>query len=40
MTWGALAAEIVASRITGEPMPVETSLLDALDPARFLKKKR
>ncbi len=40
MTWAALAAEIVASRITGEPMPVEAALLSALDPARFLKKKR
>ena len=36
MTWAALAAEIVASRITGEPMPVESSLLKALDPSRFL----
>ena len=35
MTWAALAAEIVASRITGEPMPVEGSLLKALDPSRF-----
>jgi len=40
MTWGALAAEIVACRITGEPMPVETGLLHALEPMRFLKKKR
>jgi tRNA 5-methylaminomethyl-2-thiouridine biosynthesis bifunctional protein len=40
MTWAALAAEIVASRITGEPMPVEASLLKALGPERFLKKKR
>jgi tRNA 5-methylaminomethyl-2-thiouridine biosynthesis bifunctional protein len=40
MTWGALAAEIVACRITGEPLPVETGLLDALEPVRFLKKKR
>lgn len=40
MTWAALAAEIVASRITGEPMPVEGSLLRALDPSRFLEKKR
>jgi tRNA 5-methylaminomethyl-2-thiouridine biosynthesis bifunctional protein len=38
MTWAALSAEIVASRITGEPMPVERSLLQALDPARFLVK--
>ncbi len=40
MTWAALSAEIVASRITGEPMPVEESLLKALDPSRFLEKKR
>ena len=40
MTWAALAAEIVASRITGEPMPVEGSLLKALDTSRFLQKKR
>ena len=40
MTWAALAAEIVASRITGEAMPVEGSLLKALDAARFLPKKR
>jgi tRNA 5-methylaminomethyl-2-thiouridine biosynthesis bifunctional protein len=40
MTWAALAAEIVASRITGEPMPVEENLLRALEPGRFLKKKR
>ena len=39
MTWAALAAEIVASRVTGEPMPVERSLLKALDPSRFLEKK-
>jgi tRNA 5-methylaminomethyl-2-thiouridine biosynthesis bifunctional protein len=40
MTWAALAAEIVASRISGEPMPVEGSLLKALDPSRFLEKRR
>lgn len=39
MTWAALAAEIVASRICGEPMPVERDLLDALDPGRFGKKR-
>ncbi|MEO8166288.1 MAG: FAD-dependent 5-carboxymethylaminomethyl-2-thiouridine(34) oxidoreductase MnmC, partial [Betaproteobacteria bacterium] len=38
MTWGALAAEIVACRITGEAMPVENSLLKVLDPGRFHKK--
>ena len=40
MTWAALAAEIVASGITGEPIPVEASMLKALDPARFRQKKR
>ena len=40
MTWAALAAEILASRISGEPMPVEGSLLKALDPSRFREKKR
>jgi tRNA 5-methylaminomethyl-2-thiouridine biosynthesis bifunctional protein len=38
MTWAALAAEIVASRISGEPMPVEASLLKALEPSRFAGK--
>ncbi len=35
MTWAALAAEIVSSRIDGEPMPVERDLLAALDARRF-----
>jgi tRNA 5-methylaminomethyl-2-thiouridine biosynthesis bifunctional protein len=39
MTWAALAAEIIASRITGEPMPVERNLLKVLDPLRFRRKK-
>ncbi len=39
MTWAALAAEIVASRICGEPMPVEASMLKALEPSRFLGKR-
>jgi tRNA 5-methylaminomethyl-2-thiouridine biosynthesis bifunctional protein len=38
MTWAALAAEIVASRIGGDPMPVERDLLAALDAGRFGKK--
>lgn len=38
MTWAALAAEIVASRIDGDPMPVERDLLAALAPGRFEKK--
>jgi len=40
MTWGALAAEIVASRIDGDPMPVERDLLAALDVGRFGKTVR
>ncbi len=40
MTWAALAAEIVASRIDGDPMPVERDLLAALDAGRFGKKAR
>jgi tRNA 5-methylaminomethyl-2-thiouridine biosynthesis bifunctional protein len=40
MTWAALAAEIVASRVSREPMPVEASLLKTLDPSRFREKKR
>ncbi len=38
MTWAALAAEIVASRIDGDPMPVERDLLAALDVGRFGKR--
>lgn len=38
MTWAALAAEIVASRIDGDPIPVERDLLAALDAGRFAKK--
>ena len=38
MTWAALAAEIVASRIDGDPMPVERDLLAALDGGRFGKR--
>ena len=34
--WCALAAQALASAITGAPSPLEASLLDALDPARFL----
>ena len=38
MTWAALAAETVASRIDGDPMPVERDLLAALDAGRFEKR--
>ncbi|HEY4372517.1 MAG TPA: bifunctional tRNA (5-methylaminomethyl-2-thiouridine)(34)-methyltransferase MnmD/FAD-dependent 5-carboxymethylaminomethyl-2-thiouridine(34) oxidoreductase MnmC [Burkholderiales bacterium] len=36
LTWAALAGEIVASQIDGEPLPVEADLLESIDPARFL----
>ncbi|QLI82972.1 bifunctional tRNA (5-methylaminomethyl-2-thiouridine)(34)-methyltransferase MnmD/FAD-dependent 5-carboxymethylaminomethyl-2-thiouridine(34) oxidoreductase MnmC [Chitinibacter fontanus] len=35
MTWHALAAEIIACSINNEPLPIERTLLNALDPARF-----
>ncbi|MDQ5849034.1 MAG: FAD-dependent 5-carboxymethylaminomethyl-2-thiouridine(34) oxidoreductase MnmC, partial [Pseudomonadota bacterium] len=35
LVWAALAAEIIASELDGEPMPVEGALLNALDPRRF-----
>ncbi|MEQ1882729.1 MAG: FAD-dependent 5-carboxymethylaminomethyl-2-thiouridine(34) oxidoreductase MnmC, partial [Burkholderiales bacterium] len=35
MTWAPLAAEIVASAIAGDPMPVERDLLSALAARRF-----
>ncbi|MBS1138541.1 MAG: bifunctional tRNA (5-methylaminomethyl-2-thiouridine)(34)-methyltransferase MnmD/FAD-dependent, partial [Proteobacteria bacterium] len=36
LVWAALAAELVASRLNGEPLPLPRDLVDALDPARFL----
>ena len=36
ITWCALGAQVLASSITGAPSPVEASLLDAVDPARFI----
>jgi tRNA 5-methylaminomethyl-2-thiouridine biosynthesis bifunctional protein len=36
ITWSALGAQLLASWVTGGPSPVEASLLDALDPARFI----
>lgn len=35
ITWAALAAQITAASITGVPMPIESSLLDSVDAARF-----
>ncbi|XVJ68980.1 MAG: FAD-dependent 5-carboxymethylaminomethyl-2-thiouridine(34) oxidoreductase MnmC [Rhizobacter sp.] len=36
ITWAPLLAEVVACGISGAVMPLESSLLDAIDPGRFL----
>lgn len=33
--WAALCGQVVAARLSGAPIPLEASLLDAIDPARF-----
>ncbi len=38
MTWSALAAELLASRISGDPLPLERNLVAALAPERFRKR--
>ena len=35
ISWSALGAQVLAALITGAPSPIEASLLDAVDPARF-----
>jgi tRNA 5-methylaminomethyl-2-thiouridine biosynthesis bifunctional protein len=35
ITWATLNAQVLASAIAGVPSPLESSLLDAIDPARF-----
>ena len=35
ISWAALGAQVLAARIAGAPVPLESSLVDALDPARF-----
>jgi tRNA 5-methylaminomethyl-2-thiouridine biosynthesis bifunctional protein len=35
LAWTALAAECIASQIEGEPLPLEATLVDAIDPGRF-----
>ncbi len=35
IAWSALAAQCLASTMTGAPAPLEADLLDAIDPARF-----
>ena len=36
ITWAMLAARVIAAAISGAPSPLEASLLDAIDPARFV----
>ena len=38
MVWAPFAAELLASSLEGEPLPIERELAEALDPARFALK--
>jgi tRNA 5-methylaminomethyl-2-thiouridine biosynthesis bifunctional protein len=38
LTWATLGAEIIASQILGEPLPVTRDIVDGFDPARFLQR--
>lgn len=40
LIWAPLAAELLAAQLEGEPLPLEASLVDALDPARFVLRAR
>jgi tRNA 5-methylaminomethyl-2-thiouridine biosynthesis bifunctional protein len=35
LIWAALAAELIASQLEGEPLPIEGKLADAMSPLRF-----
>ncbi|WAC72276.1 FAD-dependent 5-carboxymethylaminomethyl-2-thiouridine(34) oxidoreductase MnmC [Roseateles sp. SL47] len=35
ITWATLCGDLLAAQITGEPLPLESDLVDILDPARF-----
>ncbi len=39
LTWAALGGELIASMLEGEPLPLESDLADAVDPARFLMRR-
>jgi tRNA 5-methylaminomethyl-2-thiouridine biosynthesis bifunctional protein len=39
LVWAALAGELIADLITGAPPPLEKSLIDAIDPGRFVLKR-
>ncbi len=36
LSWTLLAAELLASQVHGEPLPIERALVDAIDPGRFI----
>jgi tRNA 5-methylaminomethyl-2-thiouridine biosynthesis bifunctional protein len=36
ITWAPLAAQVLAARISGAPVPLGAALIDAIDPARFV----
>jgi tRNA 5-methylaminomethyl-2-thiouridine biosynthesis bifunctional protein len=38
LLWATLAAELIASELEGEPLPIEGVLCDALSPARFAER--
>lgn len=38
LVWSALAGELLASHLSGEPLPIERDLVEAMDPARFLQR--
>jgi tRNA 5-methylaminomethyl-2-thiouridine biosynthesis bifunctional protein len=38
LIWAALAAELIASELEGEPLPLEGKLADALSPRRFARR--
>jgi tRNA 5-methylaminomethyl-2-thiouridine biosynthesis bifunctional protein len=40
LCWAPLAAELLACRLGGEPLPIEAELATALDPARFVLRAR
>ncbi|WP_415036011.1 bifunctional tRNA (5-methylaminomethyl-2-thiouridine)(34)-methyltransferase MnmD/FAD-dependent 5-carboxymethylaminomethyl-2-thiouridine(34) oxidoreductase MnmC [Azonexus sp.] len=40
IVWSALMADLLLSRLEGEPLPLETDLVEAIDPGRFLLKQR
>ncbi|HKU45404.1 MAG TPA: FAD-dependent oxidoreductase, partial [Burkholderiales bacterium] len=38
LLWAALAAELIACELEGEPLPIEGKLVDALSPGRFARR--